>query len=189
MSGGAPSLQFDPVQHTYRLDGEVLPSVTTILAILNRFEYVDPTVLEAARQRGTLVHAILAGCGQPIPDSATPYVEAGRQFLLDSGLKVVNRELRLASSHLGYAGTCDLVGVLNGKLSLLDWKCTTSVPRSVGPQTWAYAQLYREVQGDPIARRFCVVLAPYQYRLHALRDPRDAVIFQSCLNVWRFCHG
>jgi len=47
---------FDETTHTYRLDGKVLPSVTTILKPLYDFSAVPRDILERARRFGNAVH-------------------------------------------------------------------------------------------------------------------------------------
>jgi hypothetical protein len=53
------ALVFDAISHTYTLDGEHLPSVTQILVRSGAIDFssVPPTILEAARARGSDVHA------------------------------------------------------------------------------------------------------------------------------------
>ena len=49
-------LAFDEPSHTYTYDGTVVPSVTQVLTILNDFSKVPWQVLQAAQERGRLVH-------------------------------------------------------------------------------------------------------------------------------------
>jgi hypothetical protein len=54
------TLQFDPATHTYTLDGQVLPSVTQVLRLLQTdYSGVPREVVEAAGRRGTKVHELL----------------------------------------------------------------------------------------------------------------------------------
>ena len=41
-----PDLSFDPVRHEYRMQGQVIPSVTQVLADLHRFDMVPAAVLQ-----------------------------------------------------------------------------------------------------------------------------------------------
>ena len=53
-----PEIIFDEATHTYLVDGEEVPSVTTILQPLSMRSYsaVNPSVLEYARNRGKAIH-------------------------------------------------------------------------------------------------------------------------------------
>jgi hypothetical protein len=57
----AGHLEFDAATHTYRLDGELVPSVTTVLKSVGLVEYshIPQDVLQAAAHRGTAVHYAL----------------------------------------------------------------------------------------------------------------------------------
>ena len=53
-----PELSFDEAHHIYRLNGLVIPSVTTLMKPLSDDFYrtVDPEVLDRAAKRGTAIH-------------------------------------------------------------------------------------------------------------------------------------
>ena len=50
-----PNISYNPEFHTYRLDGNILPSVTQLLDD-GGYKYVDPEILKAAQDRGTIIH-------------------------------------------------------------------------------------------------------------------------------------
>ncbi len=54
-------LAFEPVGHIYRLNGEIIPSVTTVLKGVRLIDYsfIPQDVLQAAAKRGQLVHQAL----------------------------------------------------------------------------------------------------------------------------------
>jgi hypothetical protein len=184
---------FDAEQHAYTLDGRSVPGVTQILGLLEDFEGVPWHLLEAARKFGQHVHA---ACALMVRDeldwgaldsALVPYVEAAKRFIEESGVVVRASELRVAHPALRYAGTLDLLGELRG-LCLFDFKSGV-FPRSVGPQTAAYAAAYQQETGIRVARRYCVQLnpaLPNGYKVHALTNSADWNIFLSCLNIWNF---
>lgn len=191
------SLLFDAAEHRYTLEGRDLPSVTTVLQMLADFERVPWETLEAARLFGQRVHEACALLVRGILDwesldpALVPYLEGARNFLKRADFLVIASELRLAHRPLRYAGTLDLMGELNGAPALVDFK-SGALPRSVGPQTSAYAEAYHAMHGKRIRRRYCVQLNPEfseGYKVHALTDATDWSVFLSCLNVWRFKHG
>jgi hypothetical protein len=192
-------LNFDAATHTYRLNGAVVPSVTQVLdEQINDWTGVPQDVLEAARVFGSHVHQ---ACHLMVRDeldwasldpSLVPYVEAAKRFIDESGITILSSELALASPKLKFAGTLDIRGLLRDSVCLLDWKSTSTLPRSVGPQTAAYDHLYIEQHGGRPAKRYCVQLnpaLPHGYKVHALTNAADWSIFLSALNCWRFKHA
>lgn len=188
-----PELKFDATTHRYTLGGKHLPSVTQVLQLLDQFEDVSPAVLEAARERGTHVHAVTELDDRDELDESSvnvalaPYLAAWRKFRADTGFVPTHIEDRVAHRHLGYAGTLDRMGTLRGRPALVDIKSGLK-PKSVGAQTAAYLEAWMLTSGArrrPV--RYCVQLNPEGYRLHVLDDPADWPLFVSCLNVhnWR----
>lgn len=193
-SASGLTVEFDADTHTYRVNGEVWPSVTQVLGQLQDFSMVDPDVLARAAAFGTNVHDAchLDNMGMlddaALDPSLRPYVDAWRQFIKDSGAVVISSEHRIAHPKLRYAGTLDTVAVIRRRTTLLDIKSGSTVPRIVGPQTSAYAAAY---DGPRIKDRLCVHLDGGTYKSIPLRDPRDLSIFQSALNLhyWRQNNG
>lgn len=183
-------LEFDPASHTYRYRGTKLPSVTTVLDRYSGLEHVAPDVLEAAAELGTHVHAACHLFNEERLDRETldpallPYVQAWERFLTETGAVVLHSERRVVSPRHGYAGTLDTIVAWGKREPLIDIKSTTSLPRTVGPQTAAYAEAWQEMTGRRIRDRYCVHLKPDgRYALHKLDDPRDWQVFKAALVV------
>jgi hypothetical protein len=190
----ANALSFDRESHTYRLDGQPVPGVTSVLRLLDDFEGVPAHLLEAARKFGSHVHEACALMVRGQLDWARldldlfPYVDAARRFIEESGIVVLASELQVAHETLRYAGTLDLIGRWRGVATLIDFK-SGQFPRSVGPQTAAYANAYHSQSGIRVPRRYCVQLnpaLPNGYKCHALTNSADWSIFVSCLNIHRW---
>ena len=186
-------LDFNAEAHEYRLDGQLVPSVTQVLAVLEDFEGVPWHLLEAARKFGQHVHEACALMVRGELDWASldpalvPYVEAAQRFIDESGFVVRACELQVAHPSLRYAGTLDLLGEWR-ELCLIDFKSGV-FPRSVGPQTAGYAAAYQEQTGVRVERRYCVQLnpaLPNGYKTHPLINTADSHIWLSCLNIWKY---
>ncbi|MDN5880951.1 MAG: PD-(D/E)XK nuclease family protein [Nitrosospira sp.] len=193
-------LLFDEETHTYTLDGERLPNVTSILDPLNDLWRVPPDILERARLFGTAVHKTVEFYEAGDLDEATldpalvrvlaQYKEAIRQ----TGWRVVESELIVYHPTFRYAGKLDLIVEVPGarRLALVDVK-SGSVTDSAGPQTAAYQKGYEAMErgAAKIGNRYRLRLTETDYHVDALNDPTDWNIFQSCLNVhtWRKNHG
>lgn len=186
-------LAFDKPSHTYTLNGRPVPSVTQVLEPLEMFDGIPAHVLEAARERGQLVHEAMALLVRDALDWSSldldivPYLEGGKRFLEESGVIVIGSEMRLACGKVRCAGTLDLFAMWRDCESVIEFKATAALPRSVGPQTAAYDRLYQSMHGGRPRKRYCVQLKPGDYRVFPLTDPADWSVFQSCLNIhyWR----
>jgi hypothetical protein len=186
----APDLHFDEASHTYRLGGVRLPSVTQVLDPLQELDGIPRHILEAAAAFGTNVHAAchLSNLGvldeEQLDPALLPYLTAWRKFLDDVTGVVVGSEVRVVNRHLRYAGTLDSLVRIKGVHELVDIKATAAIPRTVGPQTAAYAHAL----GEPrIKRRVVQLRGDGTYRTERLTDPTDWNLFLSALNVsnWR----
>jgi hypothetical protein len=130
---------FDPLHHAYTIDGEPVPSVTQVLGdLLPGYQ-----ASEWHMQRGTAMHACAAMVAQGVAFDHDPQLDgrvmALRAFFRAVPLKVAAVEQRLYSPTYRYAGTCDLVGELNGRRVVLDWKSTLTGAAKY--QVAAYGQI------------------------------------------------
>jgi len=185
------TIEFDEARHAYRLDGRSVPSVTQILAPYTGLEYVDRETLRRAAEFGSHVHQACHLLNLGNLDTATldpalaPYVAGWSQFLADTGAVVILSEYRVASAQYGYAGTFDVLVHWGKSERLCDIKSGSVVPRTVGPQTAAYVQAYKEMTGRGIRDRYCIHLpGEGRYQVHRLNDPSDWQIFQSARNLY-----
>ena len=153
-------LEFEPITHTYRLDGVVIPSVTQILEATGISDYsmIPNATRNMALKRGSLVHEAIQFDIEGDLDWETldpvlvPYVEAARHFRADYGLGGGFVEFRGYNPKWRFAGTLDY---RPGDL-LVDWKCGGAAPW-VRTQTAAYASFFPEPRKY---RRIAVGLFP-----------------------------
>lgn len=199
MADPTAGLVFDERLHRYFLDGKRVVGVTEALKIVTESQYaaVPPELLAAKAAFGTAVHKVIElDClGTLDIDNLdpvyVPYHAAWRDFLARSGFEVLRSECKVLSRRYGYAGQLDLLGKLNGILSMVDAKCVTTVMPSTGPQTAAYEQATRETYPDLIpptapVRRYALQLTPgsseqAKWRLVPLTGARDLNVFLACV--------
>lgn len=172
-------LVFDPERHAYLLDGRVIPSVTQILTaegIINGQWYT-----EDGRRRGGHVHLALQYLDEgrldedSVTDEVRPYLEAWGRFLSETGFICLQIERPFVCEALGYAGTPDRVGWMDGGkiLSVIDIKTGSPEPWHA-LQTAAYAVGI----GKRMAKRWSVYLRnDGNYRLVQYQDIDD-------INAW-----
>lgn len=185
-------LTFDPVKHEYRDGRRLIPSVTKILEPLSNFDFVAPDVLSAAQAFGTAVHAAcelwdLGTLDRDALDPALePYLQGWINFCTDHDCKWHAIEQRVYNEQMGYAGTLDRAGDVDGFQSIVDIKSGSTLFPSTGPQTAAYAQAYLPIAHSRL-KRFAVRLYQNGYELKAYTDPRDWPTFASLLTLRSFC--
>jgi hypothetical protein len=186
-------VRFEPEGHRYYLGEQRVPSVSEVLEPLQMLDGIPPTVLEHARILGQhvhtachlMVHKILEW--RLLDTQLVPYVTAAKKFLEDTSFKVLISEHRMADEGLKFAGTLDLLGVLGRYTAVVDWKVTSAMPRTAGPQTAAYDYLYRRgMGGRPMKRYGCQLFGDGSYKLHQFEDERDWSWFTSALNIWHW---
>jgi hypothetical protein len=186
-----PSLAYTDADHTYRLDGVVLPSVTHTLeaaGIIPPYNG-DPWFGD----RGTAVHTATWLDDQGLLDEATVdprivgHVEAWRRYRRDSGFTPVGGEAPMAHPLYRYAGTPDR---WDAHL-LIDIKTGKDAPWHI-LQRAAYRELLKQA-GVKIKRDLCVYLAgDGRYTTSkASSQPINLAVFLAALtlNQWKEHHG
>lgn len=127
------------------------PSVTEILSPYSGYDQIPPAVLEAAAERGTLVHshceAIAKDIWAPAPKiELRGYVQSFQKWFDLFVDEVLLVEVELEDHDLGYCGHPDLAvrsSSLGGKL-LLDLKTPEQLHRKIwGSQLSGYERLVR----------------------------------------------
>lgn len=118
---------FNAEHHTYTLDGKELSGITSIISkyiFPDMYSNVSESVLEAARQRGSVVHSELEMEFNGI-SSDSPEVVAYRKLVKKHKIKQIAAEY-VVTDYNSIATCIDNVAYVNGELALLDYK-TTSV--------------------------------------------------------------
>ena len=196
-------LVFDEDTHTYKVDGKPLPSVTDICSVLESYKDISPEVLRQAARRGSLIHEYtqLIDYGVPVEDleiepELAGYVLAYVRFLRDYKPTWEMVEQPLFSLELGYAGTLDRYGTIDGQPTFVDIKSVYAVTRPLRI-TWA-AQLagYRKLHGKTESRLLNLVLCKDgTYKLYYAEDSERrygfnaADLFDTLLDMKKLLGG
>ena len=193
-------LQFDEATHTYRYGGIVVPNVTRVLGGLVDYSKIPADTLETARQKGVAVHKMveLDAKGNldesTLPDWLRPVLDRWRQFIADTGFRVIESEHRVYHGSYHYAGTLDLVGDFwGGPMAFIDVKRSLMGGHVIGLQLAAYQQAYQfeckeidTVKKIANARRYALRLNENgPYRLEPYTDKWDFPRFLACLSYYR----
>jgi hypothetical protein len=188
-------LTFEPIKHEYKLDGRILPSVTTVLKGTGMIDFsmIPQNVLQAAAHRGTAVHQALHYWDDGELDESTldpvivPYVDAGKRFYSESRFEVAHVEQRVFDAVHGYAGTLDRTGTFpDGSMAVVDWKTGILMPGHA-LQLAAYAACLEHPRRY---RRIAVQLkddGTYRINEYAMKDfETDYRMFLSALACWQW---
>lgn len=167
-----PELEFEERKHIYRLDGIQIPSVTQLMKPLDDmvYETIDSKILENAARRGTIVHNAIDNYLEfgieDIPEELRGYFDAFLAWKKKENPEIVAAERRVYHKALRYAGTCDLLCMINGKLTLVDYKTSSAIQPMLYPlQLEGYAKAW-ETHGVKVEEKLI---------LHLKRDGKYAV--------------
>lgn len=186
----------------YTINGIDYPRVTSIINILAKpalarwmgrvgLEEAD-RIAKASRDLGTRVHAAceaVTTTGElPADRTLAPWAEAYRAWLNRHVHTVVSTERLIHSARYLYAGTADLVAVMDdGTLAVLDLKTSKSLDCSYRLQLAAYQAALCEA-GEPCLRRIVLHLpasSPGVLRAVEYHDTAaDFAAFLAALQLW-----
>ena len=161
---------FDPDNHSYLVNGKLLPSVTQLLQkhkITPDFSSlpIDPEKLEYARQRGDIIHAEVENYIKHGIVGMSPEFQQIKHLLLDRYQKYYS-EIRGYCDE--YAGTCDLVIIIDDTEAwIIDLKTGQLHKRAVGFQDGMYARFkqIKALVGNRKVRYFGLDAKPKTCRL------------------------
>lgn len=142
-----PGLTFDPGPHEYRYNGEVVPSVTQLLAPMESWNFLDDESLAWYAARGQAVHLAtsLDDSGdldeETIDPQIAPYLESWRALRRDATLEVLSTEEQVYHTLFQVAGTLDRRMKIKGRHAVVDLKAGVKL-NSHGVQVAAYRKLW-----------------------------------------------
>ena len=120
------------------------------------------TISKSAADIGTEVHKY-AECtlkGLPRPElkslDATNAAHAFESWVAEHKVEPIHLERIIFSQEHWYAGTCDFVGRIDGRLSLLDFKTSSGIWPEFRLQVAAYQKAFEEETGEKIDDRLIV---------------------------------
>lgn len=188
-----PELKFEEKRHIYTLDGQLLPSVTTVMRPLDREVYrgIDEDVMKIAADRGTAIHNavenyVLYGI-EDIEPKHQGYFDGFLKFWKENSPEPLATESRLYHKFLRYAGTADLPCIIGGKRVLIDYKTSAAVNKMLtGVQLEAYAKAYGS-HGFKFDEKAIVHLksdGSYQMVKYKANDLESWEVFSSLMVVW-----
>jgi hypothetical protein len=183
------NFEFDPVAHTYRLDGEYLPSVTTILKDAGIVDYskMPEEWREFGMARGRAVHKGCQLISENDLDWSTVgpiegYLRAYEKFLSEVQVKPISWEQPVYNNLYKFAGSYDVIYEYQGQLLIADLK-TTTVPFWTGAQLAAYQMCAKPW---PILRWGIGLRKDGTYRVEQFHGATDQAAFLAALAVYNY---
>lgn len=202
-------LRFEPDEHRYYWNGDLVPNVTRVLGGLVSYDHIPPTILQNAQREGTAIHKMVEqDCKGELdiqrlymdPGEAwkVPRFEAWTTFKMETGFECIASEVLLYHQTYRYAGTADLFGHLtkwdkvkiNGPVNI-DIKRSFFAGSAIGLQTAAYTQAWNAARPRnervPDANRFALRLdSDGKYRLLRFDDRNDFNVWTAQLVTYRW---
>lgn len=168
-----PVIQFDAERHEYFVDGRSVLNVSTILERAGMgvdYSQIPPAVLAHARERGAYVDGCCDLFDQDaldvegVHEEALSYVQAWGLFCKEKQFRPFAHQKIVYHREMDYAGTFDALGYdAEGRVVLIDRKCTAKIADSYGVQLAAYCFpgiALIETDLPPVERRLVVQLRP-----------------------------
>jgi|SRR6185437_12412527 len=159
-------------------------------------------LLTKAADIGSQVHALIEWtlraklCQEPGPspqitDKATWAFMAWQDWAKSVNLKPIVIEQTVWSDMHGYAGTMDLLALVNGKATVLDWKSGKAVYPEAHLQNAAYRHAIREMgHGDPaqgMIVRLPKVETDPNFEVVEAHDEKECLeVFLAAMEVWKW---
>lgn len=197
MNNVIPGLTFDEASHTYRMYGELVPSVTQILRPLSDFSGVPADTLAAASQFGTAVHKVceLHDLGTldmgTVATALLPYLEAWKKFCADYNVEFEGIEELVYNPTMRYCGTLDRRALLTGERYIIDIKSSAELYPSVGPQLAAYRAALPDNLGYRCMRMAVQLRPDASYKMQTYTNQNDMAVFASLITLrnWTMQHN
>lgn len=155
-------------EHLYLIDGILVKSVTQILELIfpNKYKNVNKKILAIKAHFGTTGHKIIEDLDVNISEEAFNNVLNGHTTALKCCIKEYIRlvkkfkieplehEKKISYKHL-YAGTLDMIALVDGKKSLIDVKFTAQLDKNY--LSWQLG-MYSLASNEKFEKYYCIWL-------------------------------
>ncbi len=153
--------------HIYLIDGVIVPSVSELLHFIfpNKYANIDEKILNNKANYGSIVHKAIECYEQK---ETLPKLDLNQEFSLNQYVKIKNKnnievqaqELMIYYKNL-YAGRLDMIAIVNGALSLLDIKTTSTLDKEyLSWQLSFYELAYMSIYGTPQFEKLYAIWLP-----------------------------
>ena len=184
------NIQFNEERHEYSVNGLIVPSVSEIIRplMVDVAEKGKPWLRDIAAARGTRIHeaTMLLDYGEEVevdPDIAG-YLKAYQRFLDDYNPKWEGIETIVYHDGLGYAGTIDRYGIVDGRKAVVDIKTGAYNKYPMCAQLGAYITALAKMTGFRAENAFDLMLSKDgTYQIKYI-DHVASSLFVDCLSIY-----
>lgn len=173
-------INFNEEKHEYKVDGKVVPCVSDIMKCATCLYYTDeipPQVLELACKKGSAVHKaieeLLLFEEYDIEERYQSYMNNFILWLNEYKPKILKVEYQMTNGE--YAGTCDLICEIDGKVIGIDHKTSNEIhTKMIAIQEAAYNEL-------------CDIKIDEWYVLHLTKTKYEFKKIEIRKDIWEYC--
>lgn len=111
-----------------------------------------------------------------------------QDFLDEHDVKPECLEQHLWSKDLGFAGTADFIGYVDGKLMILDWKTSKAIYDDMWLQLSAYVWALNELTGESVDAVGILQIRDGKKKFETRTYDEicsEFEIFEACLKIWK----
>ena len=183
-----PKVEFEDVNHVYRKNNVILPSVTSIMKILSDDIYstIDPEILANAANRGTSIHQAIEFYDKfnftATEENEKPYFNAYLDYREEHNVIPIANEIKLYHKQLLYAGTLDAIAIVDGKVTLVDYKTTSVLHTNLVSVQLAGYLMALESWGLTVEQVAVLQIKKDGTYVYKLVDV-DKLTFKACLQI------
>lgn len=184
-------IEFDEKTHTYKVDGNILPSVTTITSILSNIEYkeIDPEILNNAAKRGSAVHKAIEDYllwgDYDLKIMYEPYMEQFKKALEKEKFKTIKTEFKLTNGEI--CGTLDNMSILNDKKIIIDYKTTATIHKKLLEAQFGGYKILCDSNGIEIDKWYGLFINKNKYKFIEIKP--NIEIFNKCKEIYDYMKG
>jgi len=192
------NLTFTEKDHQYLLDGVQIPSVTTLMEPLSGAEYrtINKAVLDKAAKRGTSVHNSIKDYLRygvnTCDDEFRGYMDGFVAWYEYYKPTILATEMRMYHKVLRYAGTLDLLCLIDNEVTLIDYKTTNKVmDKLLRVQLEGYSQGLSS-WGITVERKHALHLSgngQWQFPEYKAKDAEALRIFMALKYVYDYARS
>lgn len=185
-------IEFEKETHTYKVDGKILPSVTTIINILSSYDYKDikPEILQRAAYKGSRVHKALEDLivwgDYEIEPLFESYVEQFKKAKAVENFEIADTEFMLTNNEI--CGTIDARGILNeSKTIVIDYKTTSTIHKKLLEAQFGGYKILCDANNIQVDEWYGLFLSKTGYKF--IRIEPNVDIFNKCKEIYDYMKG
>lgn len=184
-------IEFDEATHTYKVDGKILPSVTTITGILSSIDYkeIDPQIIKRAGERGTKVHKAIEDytnwLDYELEIEYEPYMQSFKKALQEEKFELIKAEFKLTNNEI--CGTIDNMSQLGDKRIIIDYKTTATIHKKLLEAQFGGYKILCDANNINIDKWYGLFLSKTGYKFIEIEP--NVEIFNKCKEIYDYMKG